>query len=153
MESSASSAIYNVLKHLHSVNRWIVLVLLILAIISAFQGWFGKKTYTGGDKKKALFALIFTHVQLLIGIILYFVSPIIKAGGGMKNAVWRFYAVEHFAMMILAVILITVGYAVAKRKTVDVSKFKTTAIFYVIALLIMLAGIPWPFLKGFGGYY
>lgn len=153
MESSAASAFYSILKHLHSINRWIVLIFLVLAIISAFQGWFGKKTYTEGDRKKALFALIFTHVQLLLGIIIFFVSPIIKAGGGMKDAIWRFYAVEHSAMMVLAAILITVGYAVAKRKSVDLAKFKTTAIFYTIALLIIFFSIPWPFLKGFGGYY
>jgi len=134
-----------ILQHLHSVNRWIVLVLLLLTIITAFQGWFGKKTYTEGDRKKALFTLISTHIQVLIGLGLYFISPFVTSGGGMKDKVWRFYAVEHFSMMLLAAILITIGYAVAKRKTVDVSKFKITAIFFVIALLIMLAGIPWPF--------
>lgn len=145
---------YNILQHLHSVNRWIILVLLLLTIATAFQGWFGKKTYTEGDRKKALFTLIFTHIQLLLGIVLYFISPIIKSKAGMKDALWRFYAVEHFSMMILAVILITVGYAIAKRKSVDIAKFKMTAIFYLIALLIMLAAIPWPFREGLsGGWY
>ena len=144
----------NILQHLHSVNRWIILVLLLLTIVTAFQGWFGKKTYTEGDRKKALFTLIFSHIQLILGLGLYFISPFVKNGGGMKDSLWRFYAVEHFAMMVIAIILITIGYAVAKRKTTDLSKFKTTAIYYVIALLIILAAIPWPFRAGLsGGWY
>lgn len=146
---------YQILQHLHSVNRWIVLVLLLLAIFSAFSGWFGKKSYTEGDRKKALFALIFTHIQFITGLILYFISPFVKHESGvMKDKLLRFYTVEHFSMMIIAIILITVGYSVAKRKSVDLSKFKTTAIFYLIGLLIILASIPWPFREGLsGGWY
>ena len=141
-----------IFQHLHSVNRWVVLVFLILTIITAFQGWFGKKTYTEGDRKKALFTLIFTHIQFLLGLALYFISPYVKHGEGvMKDKLLRFYTVEHFSMMMVAIILITIGYAVAKRKSVDLSKFKTTAIYYVIALLIILASIPWPFREGLGG--
>lgn len=142
---------YQILQHLHSVNRWVVLVLLLLTIITAFQGWFGKKAYTEGDRKKALFTLIFTHVQLILGLILYFISPHVKNGGGMKDSFWRFYAVEHLALMVIAIILITAGYALAKRKATDLAKFKTTAIYYVIALLLILAGIPWPFRAALGG--
>jgi predicted permease len=141
----------NILQHLHSVNRWVVLVLLILTIITAFQGWFGKKGYTEGDRKKALFTLIFSHIQLILGLGLYFISPFVKNGGGMKDAVWRFYAVEHLAMMVIAIILVTVGYSLAKKKATDLAKFKTTAIYYTIALLIILAGIPWPFRAALGG--
>lgn len=140
-----------ILQHLHSVNRWIVLVLLLLTIITAFQGWFEKKTYTESDRKKSLFTLIFTHIQLILGLVLFFISPFVKNGGGMKNPIWRFYTVEHTTMMVLAIILITVGYSVAKRKSNDLVKFKTTAIYYVIAFLIILAGIPWPFREGLGG--
>jgi len=141
-----------VFQHLHSINRWLVLIFIVLAIISAFQGWFGKKTYTEGDRKKSLFALIFTHVQFILGLILYFISPYVKHESGvMKDALLRFYTVEHFSMMLIAIILITMGYAIAKRKTVDVSKFKTTAIYYTIALLLMLAAIPWPFREALGG--
>lgn len=141
-----------ILQHLHSVNRWIILVLLILTIITAFQGWFGKKTYTESDRKKSLFTLIFTHVQLILGLILYFISPYVKHESGvMKDSLLRFYTVEHFAMTMIAIILITVGYSVAKRKTVDLAKFKTTAIYYLIALIVILAAIPWPFREGLGG--
>ncbi len=142
----------NTLQHLHSVNRWLVLVFLLLAIITAFQGWFGKKTYTEGDRKKALFTLIFTHIQFLLGLILYFISPYVKHESGiMKDALYRFYTVEHFVMMLIAVVLITIGYSVSKRRTVDLAKFKTTAIYYLIALVIILAAIPWPFRANLGG--
>lgn len=140
-----------ILQHLHSVNRWIILVLLILTIVTAFQGWFGKKAYTEGDRKKALFTLIFTHIQFILGLILYFISPMVKNGGSMKDPIWRFYAVEHFLVMIIAVILITIGYAVGKRKAADIAKFKTIAIYYLIALLLILISIPWPFREGLGG--
>ncbi len=143
---------YQVLQHLHSVNRWFVLVFIILAIIAAFQGWSGKKAYTEGDRKKALFALIFTHVQFILGLILYFISPYVSHQSGvMKDKLLRFYTVEHFSMMLIAIILITIGYSVAKRRKTDLSKFKTTAIYYLIGLIIMLASIPWPFREGLGG--
>lgn len=141
-----------IFQHLHSVNRWIVLVLLLLTIITAFQGWMGKKNYTESDRKKSLFTLIFTHIQFILGLVLYFISPYVKhADGVMKDKLLRFYTVEHFVMMLLAIALITIGYSVAKRKSVDVAKFKTTAIYYLIGLVIILAGIPWPFREGLGG--
>lgn len=143
---------YQVLQHLHSINRWLVLVFIVLAIIAAFQGWSGKKAYTEGDRKKALFAFIFTHVQLLLGLILYFISPYVKHESGvMKDKLLRFYTVEHFSMMLVAIILVTIGYSVAKRRKTDQAKFRTTGIYYLIALVIMLASIPWPFREGLGG--
>ena len=69
---------YNILLHLHSVNRWIVLILIVLALFKAFSGWFGKKEFTASDKKSALFALIFTHIQLILGLGLYFISPLVS---------------------------------------------------------------------------
>jgi membrane protein implicated in regulation of membrane protease activity len=143
---------YQILQHLHSINRWVVLVFLILAIISAFQGWSGTKTYTESDRKKALFAFIFTHVQLVLGLILYFISPYVSYESGvMKDKLLRFYTVEHFSMMMIAIILITIGYSVAKRRKTDQSKFRTTGIYYLIGLIIILASIPWPFREGLGG--
>jgi len=69
---------YNILVHLHSVNRWIVLLLIVLALIKSFSGWFGKKDFTDADKKSALFALIFTHIQLILGLALFFISPLVS---------------------------------------------------------------------------
>ena len=142
---------YEGLKHAHSGFRWIVLILLVVAVIQAFRKWQGKSEYGESDRKLALYTLIATHVQLIIGLVLYFfVSPFVQfVGGAMKEPIYRFYTVEHFFLMILAVVLITIGYSRAKKKVDAGSKFKATLIFYGISLLLILLGIPWPF-RGLG---
>ncbi len=145
---------YNILVHLHSVNRWIVLVLIIWAIINAFSGWFGKKEYQASDKKPGLLALIFTHIQLILGFGLYFMSPFVSfEEGAIKNEILRFYTVEHFSMMIIAIALITLGFSLSKRAKESVTKFKRIAVFYLIGLLIMLSSIPWPFRIPTAGWF
>ena len=145
---------YNLLVHLHSVNRWIVLVLMIIAIVKAFGGWFGKKEFTATDKKSALFALIFTHIQLILGIALYFISPLVSfEEGAIKNEIFRFYSIEHFSMMIIAIALITLGFSLSKRANESITKFKRIAIFYLIGLLIILSSIPWPFTIPGAGWF
>ena len=145
---------YNILLHLHSVNRWIVLIFIVLALLKAFSGWFGKKEYTPSDKKVALFALIFTHIQLLLGFGLYFISPLVSfEEGAIKNEILRFYTVEHFSMMIIAIALITIGFSLSKRASESITKFKRVAVFYLIGLLIMLSSIPWPFRISGAGWF
>ncbi len=142
---------YSGLVHAHSGLRWLVLIFLILALVKGISGWMGNKEYTEGDRKMALFAMVFTHIQLLLGLGLYMISPKVSfAEGVMKNAAARFYTVEHFSMMILAIILITIGYSTAKRTSEALGKHKKIAIWYGIGLLIILAAIPWPF-RGLGG--
>ncbi len=132
---------YPMLVHSHSGLRWVVLLLLLAAIFNAGTKMGGKASYTDKDKRLGLFALIFSHVQLVIGIALYFISP--------KVQTFRFFRMEHLALMIIAIALITVGYSRAKRNADDAGKFKTTFWFYLIGLLAILAGIPWPFM-GYG---
>ncbi|MFY0685001.1 MAG: cytochrome b [Balneola sp.] len=145
---------YSLLVHLHSINRWIVLVLIILSIAKAFSGWFGKKDFLPADKKASLFALIFTHIQLLLGMGLFFISPWVSfEEGAIKNEIFRFYTMEHFSMMIIAIAIITLGYALSKRAKADITKFKRVAVFYLIGLLIMLSGIPWPFRIPVAGWF
>ena len=142
---------YPMLTHAHSGIRWVVLGLLIYAIYNSFSKMNGKKAFSAGDLKINLYALIATHVQFLIGLGLYFISPkVVHGSETMKNSMLRFFAVEHFVMMVIAVILITVGYSKSKRAADD-SKAKSTFWYYLIALVIMLAGIPWPFREGLGG--
>lgn len=137
---------YNILVHLHSVNRWIVLLLIVLALIKSFSGWFGKKDFTDADKKSALFALIFTHIQLILGLALFFISPLVSfEEGALKSEVFRFYTVEHFTMMIIAIALITIGFSLSKRAQESITKFKRVAVFYLLGLIIILSSIPWPF--------
>src|SRR5690606_15087699 len=99
--------------HLHSALRYVVLILLIIAVIKAWMNWQGKKEFKPGDKKIYLFTLIAAHIQLLVGLVLYFISPIVDQvyadfGAAMKDAMLRFWGMEHFVMMLLAIILITI---------------------------------------------
>ncbi|MCC7051293.1 MAG: cytochrome b [Bacteroidia bacterium] len=134
---------------IHNYLRYLILFFLVASIIKGFIGMNGKHAYTAGDKKLNLFALIFSHTQLLLGFILYFTSDLVKTahenmGAAMKDKALRFWAVEHITMMILAIALVTVGYSLAKKSADDKTKFKKIAIFYTIALLLIIAGIPWP---------
>jgi hypothetical protein len=137
---------YSILKHAHSGIRWVVLFLLIWAIIDAYKKWKTNTLFNKESGKPSFLAFNFTHLQALVGIILYFITPRLQFQGGMmKDKVMRFYGMEHPTMMLIAIILITVGYIKAKKK----GSFKTVFWFYLIALLIILSSIPWPFLKAY----
>lgn len=135
------------LKHAHSGLRWVVLVLLILAVVSAYRSWKGG----AAGSRLPLYAMIAVHVQLLLGLWLYFLpSPYVKfTEGFMKDSLLRFYSVEHLALMLLAIFTITAGYSRAKAKLTDAARGRTTFMYYVIALLLILLAIPWPF-RGLG---
>ena len=145
---------YNGLLHAHSGLRWIVLALLIWAIIQAITGFTSKREYKKSDRLSALLAMIFSHIQLLIGLVLYFISPKVAfAEGMMKNDVLRFFTMEHILMMAVGIILITIGFSTAKRTTDALSKHKKVMIYYGTGLLIILAGIPWPFRELGAGWF
>lgn len=140
----------NILKHAHSGLRWVALFLLIAAIATAWQ------TMKSGRQagKLPLFALITAHVQLLLGLVLYFTSPHVQfVEGFMKDTVLRFYSVEHITIMLLAIAAITVGYSRAKRQTSEAGKAKVIFRFYTIALVLILLGIPWPFRIPVAGWF
>ncbi|MEX2596940.1 MAG: hypothetical protein WEC59_08420 [Salibacteraceae bacterium] len=145
------------LTHLHSSFRYLVLLFIILSIVDAISGMSSGKAYKKSSRIFALLGLIFTHIQLLVGLLLYFLgakgfNALMNAEGVMKDAALRFYALEHITLMIVAVVLITMGYSKAKKLEDAKRKFKTIAIFYGIALLIIFVMIPWPFLKEFGSW-
>ncbi len=145
---------YDILKSAHSGLRWIVLLALLIAIVNSFGKTKGGITYANKDKRKALFGLIFTHLQFVLGLVLYFVSPkVVFAASSMKSDVMRFYLVEHLALMLVAVVLITVGYSRAKRTSLDGKKFKSILVYYLLGLLLILIAIPWPFRDLGGGWY
>ena len=134
--------LYSFFLHLHSGLRYIVLLLVLVAIIRAWADWLGHKAYSEGNRKLNLFAMISVHTQLLIGLVLYFVSPIVKFGSDtMKDATTRYWTVEHLTGMIIAIALITVGHARAKRAATPDAKHKSIAIFYTLALIIIAAVI------------
>jgi ABC-type dipeptide/oligopeptide/nickel transport system permease component len=140
---------YTGLLHTHNMFRWLVLIALILAITFGFLGWIKKGKWNKRDNLTGLLLVIFMDLQFLIGIILYaFVSPLTKAafsdfGAAMKNADLRFYAVEHFLMMIIALVLVHIGRSKSKKELTDWKKHKLSTIFYGISLLLILAAIPW----------
>ena len=135
---------YIILKHLHSINRWIILALLVVTIFTAFSKWMSNKDYTAQDKKLALFTLISSHIQLILGIILLLISErLLFPDGWKEDPIHRYYVFAHLPAMILGIIFITVGYSVAKRKTESKAKFRFTWIFFLIGLLSLLGAIPW----------
>ena len=138
---------YTALLHTHSLLRWIGLILLIITIIDSYGRIY--RPLKGGNPKYHLFTLISMHLQLVIGGILYFVSSLIQnalaAGTVMTDKVHRFFAIEHLAMMLIAIALITVGYSKSKRKDEVSAKHKIIFRFYLIAFILIMLSIPWPF--------
>jgi cytochrome bd-type quinol oxidase subunit 2 len=139
---------YEVILNVHSYWAYLVLLVLIIATGNALIKVFGDKEYEAKDFRISLFALIVSHIQLLIGLVLYFVSPRFElwsqlGGEVMKNSSARLYLVEHPLVNIIAVALITIGYSKHKKKLTSPAKLKTIAIFYTITLLLLLSRIPW----------
>lgn len=132
------------LQHAHSYIAYVALILLIVASINALIGMTSGKEFKAGDRKLALFALIFTHTQLLIGLVLYFVSPMVQSFSvAMKDSTLRLYALEHPLINIIAVILITIGFSKHKKAATNQAKFKSIAIMYTIGTILILSRIPW----------
>jgi heme A synthase len=140
---------YSVLKFIHSYWAYLTLAVLLIAIINAFRARISKKNFQATDLRISLFALIFSHIQLLVGLALYFVSPWFSywsdlgMGGVMKNSEARLYLVEHPTTNLIALFLITLGWSLHKRQTEDSKKFSRIAIFYSLGLVLLLSRIPW----------
>ncbi|RMF20882.1 MAG: cytochrome B [Bacteroidetes bacterium] len=137
----------NILKHAHSGLRWVVLALLLFAVVNALLRWRSGKTFRSVDYRLNLFNMIAAHLQLLLGLLLYlFLSPKVDFGAfDMSNALSRFYVVEHPLVMVLGIVLITVGHVRAKAAAQDSKKFQYTFWYFLVALLLILSRIPWPF--------
>jgi uncharacterized membrane protein len=128
-----------ILKSAHSGWRYIVIILLVAAIATAVSGWLNKKPYTEGNRKLNVFTLISAHIQLLIGLILYFMNSWYKIDSSV--ALGRYWKMEHISMMIFAVILITVGNARSKRSIEAAAKHKAISIYFILALVIIMGAI------------
>ena len=135
---------YEFIQQAHSVWAYFVIALLFIAIINSLIGLSSKREFATSDRKLALFALIFTHIQFLFGLVLYFVSPLGKAVlGQMKDPALRLTSLEHPLINIIAIILITIGWSKHKKLTTSNAKFKTFAIFYTLGLILILSRIPY----------
>ncbi|MEH1007542.1 MULTISPECIES: hypothetical protein [Winogradskyella] len=137
-------------QFIHSTWAYLVLLVLVLATFNALIKFFGDKEFDAKDFRISLFALITMHIQLLIGIVLFFMKDyfsVIEQVGGMGevmgNKALRNLIVEHPLTMIIAIALLTIGYSKHKKKLTSKPKFKMLAIFYTLALVLVLAKIPW----------
>jgi hypothetical protein len=141
---------YSTLLAFHSLLRWLVLISLLYAMYRAYKGWFSKKAFSSLDDSVRHWTATIAHVQLIAGLCLYWISPVTDYFiHRFKDAVHqreiRFFGMEHSFMMLLAIVVITIGSAKAKRQESDREKFKTMAIWFSVALFILLTSIPWSF--------
>ncbi len=140
---------YETIQTIHSYIAYVALLVLILAVLNALIGLFSNKMFTPEkDFRFSLFALILSHIMLLIGLILFFVSPsglnaIQELGMGGLNSASRLLAVEHPFINIIAIVLITIGWSRHKKVLEGKKKFKNIAIFYGLGLLLILSRIPY----------
>ncbi|MEM7549294.1 MAG: hypothetical protein AAF363_06465 [Bacteroidota bacterium] len=146
---------YPTLLVIHNIIRWVVLGSLIFGIFTSAEGLATKRKYTGMDKITRGLTSGISHVQLLIGLLLYAsVSPLTQSFfkyGAQGNDQLLFFGVRHAAAMFIAVVFVTIGAAVAKRAATDKRKFKVTLVWFSISLFIILSAIPWfrPFFRSF----
>lgn len=138
---------YNFIQKFHSGWAYLALLLLVVAVVNSLIGMTSKKEFTAKDRKIALFGLIATHIQLVVGLILYFISDVgmkaFSTEGAMKIPELRLTMLEHPLTNIIAIVLITVGWSRHKKLTTNEAKFKSITVFYGLGLVLILARIPW----------
>ncbi|MBO0930625.1 hypothetical protein [Fibrella aquatilis] len=142
--------LYSVILLLHNALRWLVLGSLLGVLVSAYSGLLRRRPYTPTDQTLRIVATSIAHTQLLLGIYLYTISPIIRYYWQTKPSFGQapelsFFALIHLSLMLTAVVLLTIGSSKAKRQTSAPDQFRTTAIYFTIGLVLILAAIPWPF--------
>ena len=140
---------YPTIQMLHSLLAYAVLILLAVATLNAISGLIKGSDFSTRDFKLSLWALIATHSQVVLGLVLYFISPLgiksFSSNGAqvMKDATLRLFAVEHISVMLIAAVILTIGYSKQKRTEESAVKFKRISIFYGLALILVLSRIPW----------
>ena len=132
------------IQSIHSTLAYAVLAVVLIAVINAFLGLSSKRNFTKNDRSLSLVALILSHIQLLVGLVLWATSPLGKdAMSQMSNSAMRLTAVEHPLVNIIAIVLITIGWSKHKKEESSNGKFKKIGIFYALGLLLILSRIPW----------
>jgi quinol-cytochrome oxidoreductase complex cytochrome b subunit len=152
--------LYNVILALHNIVRWIVLITAILALVRAYLGWLQGREWSARDRQTGVYFTSAMDTQLLLGLILVFISPWTRAlitgnfTGMMSDPTMRFFSAEHLPFMILAVVLAHIGSARARRATQATAKFRQSAIFFSLSVVVILLMIPWwrPLFPGLGGF-
>jgi len=128
-----------IFKIAHSGWRYVVFLLLVIAVVKALSGWLGNKTYSEGDRKLNVFTLISAHIQLLLGLAVYFINGWYRVDSSI--AMGRYWKMEHISMMLIAIILITVGNAKSKKGADSLAKHRTISIFFGLALILIIVAI------------
>jgi len=149
---------YPIILAAHNILRWVVMILLIITIVRAYLGWFGKRKWTERDRKFGVFTGVALDVQFLLGLLLYFFfSPLTRTalqnfGQAMQVADVRFFALEHVLYMILAVVFAHLASVFARKAVKPEGKHKLAAIWFSLAFLMIIMGMPWmrPLLPGLG---
>ncbi len=141
---------YPTILFLHNLLRWAVLLGGLYAITKSVLGVMHKREFTQAENRAHLLFVIFCHTQLLLGLILYFISPVVQEalgnmGAAMKDARLRLYAVEHISVNIIAVVCIQVGRTLSKKATDSVVKHKKALIWFTIGMVLILSRIPWQY--------
>jgi cytochrome b561 len=141
---------YGELLFLHGIVRWLVLILLVSSVYAAWRGLQRRRSFTNAMNALRHWTATTAHVQLMIGIVLYVKSPFVKMyfampAKGEKNSDGFFFGILHIAMMLSAIAVLTIGSAMAKRKTTDRDKYSTMLLWFSIALFLIFLAIPWPF--------
>jgi len=134
---------YEIIKEIHSGWAYLAFLLLVIAVVNSIIGLVSKKEYKETDKKMGLFALGAIHTQAVIGLIIYFVSPLGFSGFSMSDSALRLTSMEHPLMNVIGIVLMTIGWVKHKKLTSSESKFKTVAIYYGLGLVLFLSRIPW----------
>ncbi|MGF6850813.1 hypothetical protein QFZ51_006048 [Chitinophaga sp. W3I9] len=143
------------INYVHSFLRWAILLAGLWAVIRSLKGVTGKTPFTAADSKAGLFFMIFCDLQLVVGLILFFMSKTVQTGladmgAAMKNPAVRFFTVEHEVMAIIAIALVHIGKSKIKKAATDARKHKLGLIFFGLAFIVILALIPWPFREALG---
>jgi len=141
---------YSYLLFFHSLFRWLVLVSLLFALFRGVKGWIGKTAFSKTDDSVRHITATISHIQLTIGYVLYFNSPVIayfrtNYNEAVKQFDFMFFGIIHVLLMTISITLITIGSSSAKRQQTDHAKFRTMTIFFAMALIIIFMAIPWPF--------
>lgn len=140
---------YNGLVHAHSGLRYVVLGLLIAALFISYANW---QRNDPNDNKIYTYALISVHIQLLLGLVLYVISPLVDFSQ-MGDKIYRFYSVEHITMMIIAIGLITFGRVRSRKVAEGGLRHRTILFYYGLGFVIIMAAIPWPFRNLVAGWF
>lgn len=145
------------LLHLHNLLRWVIFVLLILSVVKSYTGWKQGRAFSDGDRKTWLFTMIASHITLLLGLYQWFAGRFglftherPEGVSMMKSVFYRFFQMEHPVTMIVAILLITLGYGTARKPLSDADKYRKAFTLFLVALILILIRVPWPFLQEVG---